>query len=85
MFAIKYKPTGELLGVSTYSNYPSEFCAAVEHILEKDAHNVWVVASRLDAENARKKDVPWYDAGYFTPGNQYDPEDLEVVELTIKE
>lgn len=76
MFAIKYKPEGRLLGFSNSQPDVFEF-----ELSEFATDNVWVTNSRKIAEQAVNEHPKWYNAGFETPINPFNSEDLEVVEL----
>lgn len=84
-YGIKYLPSGKLLGFSATSTGDAEFCVGVEFTLEKYSDgNVWMVNSREVAETVMGRKGDWFNAGYESPLNPYEPSELKVVEITFK-
>ena len=83
-YALFHKDIKSFLGVRASANSCDEFCADVSYKFDIDVDSsLWNVSSYEEAENARVARVKWYNAGYLTPENPYNPQDLKVVELTI--
>jgi len=86
-YGLRLKKTGQLLGVSTTSNEGSDFCGDVSHWLEAPgkytSYDTWLVDDLLRAEYVRNFSTPWYNAGYATPGHDFEADELEVVSIEV--
>lgn len=79
-YGLRHKQHG-LIRVSPSSNDGAEYASSIRNDLTHSPYdNPFVVAKRLHAEDARESGNCWW-SDY---GNPYDPEDLEVVELSIE-
>lgn len=77
-FGLRNIKTRKLMGVSTRN-----CCCETQYILDLYGENPWIVEDALTAAWVRENSTEWYNAGYETPTNEYDPEELEVVEIEL--
>ena len=82
-FGLRNIKTNTLVGVSTRSNEGGEFCGDVQYLLDLSGDTPWIVEDALTAAWVRENSTEWYNAGYETPTNEYDPESMEVVAIEI--
>lgn len=82
-FGLRNIKTNTLAGVSTRSNEGGECCCETQYILDDCSNIPWIVESALTAAWVRENSTEWYNAGYDTPTNEYDPESMEVVEIEL--
>ena len=80
-FGLVLKKTGELVGFTTSPNEGDD-CCGICYELDDTSDRKWLVDSAEHAEYVRKFTTPWYNAGYDTPINEYDKDELEVVKVT---
>lgn len=82
-FGLRIKKTGKLVRFSTRSNEGKDFCGDTTTELNDYGDQDWLVDKALVAEYVRNFSTEWYNAGYETPLHHYEPEELEVVQVTI--
>jgi hypothetical protein len=82
-YGLLHIPSGELMGVYTRSNQGSDCCCDEQYILSAGADQLWIVEDAVTAAYVRKFSTEWYNANYETPTNDYPPEDLGVVKISI--
>ncbi len=78
-YGLLYK--GKVLGYNTQSNSDGQNCCETQYTLDNTEENEWLVDSKIQAEWVRNYSTEWYNAGYDTPTNPYNKEDLKVVEV----
>ena len=83
-YGLRHKKTEKILGVSSSSNEGQDFCGDVSFRLTLHSDIMWSVYDLLNAEYVRNFSTEWYNAGYATPTNEFEPEELEVVEIAIE-
>lgn len=83
-YGLRHKETGKILGVSSSSNEGREFCGDVSFRLTLHSDIMWSVDTVLNAEYVRNFSTEWFNADYDTPTNEFDAEELEVVEIAIE-
>jgi len=85
-YALRHKAKDKLLGFFVRHNGYNADGVSQSHYLCDYEENVWYADSPGHAEYVRHVSTPWYNAGYETPGHEYDAEELEVVklEMTVK-
>jgi hypothetical protein len=82
-YGLRNKNNKNLITVSTHSNSGGD-CVSVLHELQDNIYySVWMVDKGVHAEWVRNNPAQWYDADYDTPYHRFEPNDLEVVKLTI--
>lgn len=81
-FGLRQKSTGKIVGYYTSQN--SGDGVELQHILEPGAEKFWLVDDPEQAEFVRLNSTEWYNAGYDTPTNHIDTDDLEVVEINVE-
>jgi len=86
-YAIKRKDDNSLI---TYSNSASEgdCCTSIRYSLSSKNYEsvgevIWFVPTKEQAINALNKPQDWWNSCYETPEHDLDPDDYEVVEITI--
>jgi len=82
-YGLRNKKTGKLLKYSSESNQGRDFCTDVTYELCEWGTNDWLIDSKLTAAYVRENTTEWYNAGYDTPQNDFDKEDLQLVKVTI--
>ena len=80
-YGLRNIKTKTLVGISTRSNADGECCYETQYLLDLSGDIPWIVTDAINAEWVRKNSTEWYNAGYETPTNEYDPDTLEVVEV----
>ena len=83
-YGLRHKKTGKILGVSSSSNEGQDFCGDVSFRLSLHSDVMWSVDTLLNAEYVRNFSTEWYNADYTAPTNEFEPEELEVVEIAIE-
>ena len=83
-YGLRHKKAGKILGVSSHSNEGQDFCGDTSFRLTLYSDIMWSVDNILNAEYVRNFSTEWYNAGYTTPTNEFDAEELEVVEIAIE-
>ena len=78
-YGLLYK--GKICGYTIQSNSEGRDCCDNQYELDETKTNEWLVDSKIQAEWVRNYSTKWYNAGYDTPTNPYDKEDLQVVEV----
>jgi hypothetical protein len=83
-YGLARKKDGIPLGFQTLSNAGGVFCVDTQtNLVEPEyGEKQWLVPELWQAEWVRTHSTPWYNAGYDTPTNNFDPEDLVVVKVT---
>lgn len=80
-YCLRVKKTGEL---AKYSIRETDGDGVpYQHSIEKQGDYIWFADSPEHAEYVRLYSTAWYNADYDTPTNNYNPEDLEVVKVSI--
>lgn len=82
-YGLRHIKTGEIAGVDRSSNADGEFCCDMQHILSLSSDEMWMAEDTIGAEYVRLNSTPWYNATEDTPTNDIEPEELEVVKITI--
>lgn len=81
-YGLRNKKNNILLKAEPTSNEDGDFCSSIRYeLIDWGDHLKWLVESPEHAEFVRQHSVPWYNAGYDTPINNYDAEDLQVVKV----
>ena len=83
-YGLRLKETGEILGYTVASNDGADFCTDVGYSLSKWEDNEWLVDDALTAEYVRNFPAEWYNSDYETPSHDFEPDELEVVEVVIE-
>jgi hypothetical protein len=83
-YGLRYKPKNIILGVEITSNTGCHDCGDDTYTLSEHVDVPWIVEDELNAAYVKMFSTQWYNAGYKTPVNDYKPEDLEVVKITLK-
>jgi hypothetical protein len=83
-YGLRHIPSDNICGFTTTGNCEGDFCNEVSFELDHVAGNeMWLVESYEEAEYVRTHSTEWFNAGYMTPQNPYDPSELEVVNIEI--
>jgi hypothetical protein len=82
-FGLRNIKTKQLVGVSTRSNAGGDCCCETQYLLDLSGDTPWIVEDALTTAWVRENSTEWYNAGYDTPTNEYDPATLEVVEIEL--
>jgi len=83
-YGLRHIESGRLVTVYTRSNAGHDFCCDQEHILsDLPDKPVWGVDERWHADWVRRHSTEWFNAGYDTPSHRFNPDELEVVKITI--
>lgn len=82
-YGLLHIPSGKLLGVSTQANN-SDFCVDVCFTLDEYVKSPWLVEKAEEAAMVRKRKGDWFNAGYESPLNPFNPSDLKVVKVSIE-
>jgi hypothetical protein len=82
-YGLRQKSSGKIVGFSTNSNEGADCCVSTAYQLDVYTPTMWLVDDAVDAEYVRLNSTVWYNADYDTPENPYNPDDLEVVKITI--
>jgi len=82
-FGLRHKETGVVVGIDRSSNEGCNFCGETQHILNKDTAEMWLVDDAQLAEWVRYNSTEWYNAEYESPTHDFEPDELEVVEVEI--
>lgn len=82
-YGLRRKKNGKILGYRSESNDGRDFCGDKTYSLSLSGENMWLVDTPYQAEYVRVYNTPWFNAGYATPENEYDANDLEVVEVEV--
>jgi hypothetical protein len=80
-YGLRDKKTGKLMGFYTRANPEDCEGVSVTYNLSKNGETAWLVGTPEHAEYVRLNSTEWYNAGYETPENEYDPNELEVVKV----
>ena len=81
-YGLRNKKSNILLKAEPSSNENREFCASIGYqLIDWGDDPIWLVESPEHAEFVRHHTTSWYNAGYDTPINNYDAEDLQVVKV----
>jgi hypothetical protein len=81
-YGLLHKKSNSLLGVSIETDNSGESVGRI-HTLENDREPLWIVEDKLTASYVRVNSTEWYNAGYDTPVNPFDPEELDVVKIEL--
>jgi len=86
IYALRHIKSGRLLSMSISSNSGSDFCGEVTVSLNKSYTDefdpdIWYIDDIYNAEYVRQFSTEWYNAGERTPKHDFEPEELEVVEI----
>lgn len=82
-YGLRHLKTGKLMSVSTRSNSGGDCCCETQYMLDDYSDSPWIVDNIVTAAYVRENSTEWYNAGYETPTNDYNAEDLEVVEIEL--
>jgi hypothetical protein len=83
-YGLRHIESGNLCGFITTANCEGDFCNEISHELTWiTGDEIWLVSERSEAEYARTHNTEWFNAGYMTPENPYNPDELEVVEIEL--
>ena len=82
-YGLWHKKEKKVLGFYTRSNKGADFCGDTTHELCLSNEKMWLVDNPYQAEYVRNFSTPWYNAGYETPENEFEPEEMEVVKVEI--
>jgi len=82
-YGLRLKDTDEVLGYYHESNHGADFAGDTRCHLSTSEDKMWLVDDKYQAEYVRNFTTPWYNAGYETPMNDFDPDELEVVKVKI--
>jgi hypothetical protein len=85
-YALRHKKLKDLLLYEASSNEGSEDCNSISYTLSVDnlstnSNSWWVVDTPEQAEYVRLNSTKWYNADYDTPEHNFEPDELEVVEI----
>lgn len=83
-YGLRQKSTGQLVGYCTSSNADGDCCVEEQYILQPGSDQLWLVDDPEQAEYVRLNSTEWYNAGFDTPTNNLDSDDLEVVEVNVE-
>lgn len=87
VYALRHIESGKLLIMERTSNQGSDFCGESTVKLghyydDKDFNvNIWYVDKLFHAEFIRQNPTEWYNSGENCPDHEYEPEELEIVEI----
>jgi len=82
-YGLRLKETGEVLGFYYESNSGLDFCGETTCNLSISDDKMWLVDDKYQAEYVRNYSTEWYNAGYETPTNPFESEELEVVKVKV--
>ena len=82
-YGLRVKKTDKLVKFSSESNDGKDFCGDTTVRLNEYGDQEWLVDDAYIAEYVRNFSTEWYNAGYETPRHGYEPEELEVMQVTI--
>ena len=82
-YGLFHKKSKSLLGVISESDDSGESIGTF-YTLSYNQDPLWIVNSKLTASYVRLNSTEWYNAGYETPVNPYDPDELDVVHIELK-
>jgi hypothetical protein len=82
-YGLFHKEKKVLLGVRIDHTDGSEGVRDV-HTLDYGVEPIWLVADITTAAYVRENSTPWYNAGYDTPTNPFEPAELRVVKIELK-
>jgi hypothetical protein len=88
VYALRHKETGRLLRMNKSSNGDAEFCndqtVRLDHWMCDDGFfdmDTWYIDEIYNAEYVRQYSTEWYNSGERCPEHDYEPDDLEIVEI----
>lgn len=87
VYGLRHIETRKLLCINRTSNEGSDFCGEYTVKLdypysdEKFDQNTWYTDELYNAEYVRQYPTEWYNSDEKTPDHQFEPEELEVVEV----
>jgi len=86
VYALRHIKSRRLLSMSISSNAGSDFCGETTVSLHESYTNefdqdIWYVDDIYNAEYVRQFSTEWFNAGERTPKHDFEPEELEVVEV----
>jgi len=85
VYALRHIESKRLLAESITSNAGSDFCGDTTVRLYKscaDDADIWYIDDVYNAEYVRQFSTEWFNASERTPKHDFEPEELEVVEIT---
>jgi hypothetical protein len=85
-YGLRVKKTGEMVRYETYSNGDDYEGVGVSYMLTAyKSDPIWLVDSAEHAGYVRQFSTERYNAGFESPTHNFNPEDLEVVKVTMIE
>lgn len=82
-YGLFHKNKNSLLGVDSESDNSGESIGTY-YTLSYNQDPIWMVKNKLIASYVRVFSTEWYNAGYETPINPYEPEELDVVKIEVR-
>ena len=83
-FGLWHKKEKKLLKFSVSSTEGADFCGETATKLDLFGDKDWLVDSSINAEYVRNFSTRWYNADYETPTNNFDSNELIVVEVRVE-
>jgi hypothetical protein len=84
LYGLRHIESGNLLRVEIQSNDGRNFCgdsrAELDHN-DWNEHHLYTTDEMYKAEYVRNFSTPWYNSSEETPQHDYEPEELQVVEI----
>lgn len=88
VYALRHKESGKLLRMTKSSNEGGDFCGdytvRLDHWSgdnEPFDMDTWYIDEMYNAEFVRQFPTPWYNSGERCPMHDYEPDELEIVEI----
>ena len=81
-YSLREISTGKLLTYSTTNNSDGHCCVSESYKLNTYEDLVWEVDDLETATFVKNVSTSWYNAGYESPQHDFEPEELEIVQVT---
>jgi hypothetical protein len=82
-YALRHKESGRFLGFEATCGSETRFYVGTSYYLSHLVDNDWSADTPEQAEYVRRHSTKLYNADYDSLNHRYDPDELEVVKLTV--
>jgi hypothetical protein len=81
-YGLLHIPSNKIVGYCEESNSGGDFCGDIKYTLSLNEENMWLVDDEIIAAWVKTHDTHWYNAGFETPVNKLEADELKVVKVT---
>jgi hypothetical protein len=82
-YGLFHKKSKSIVGVTSDFDNSGE-SVGTYYTLSYNQEPLWIVKDKIGASYVRLNSTEWYNAGYDTPINPYEPEELQVIKIELQ-